>query len=74
MVTFFEYQASYWLVTYENGVLLGEAAQIEDGFVYFWFDERKGFIDASVLRQIADTLDFINEPWNKTIEEFFALK
>ena len=41
-----------------------------DGFYYYWPDGN-GHYAPHHLREIADELDRMNEPWEKQIEEYF---
>jgi hypothetical protein len=60
-----------YVVTYENGVVMGELAQDVDG-CYYWYPElRGGFISAWVLLSIGNKLNELNEPYEKELEEFF---
>lgn len=42
-----------------------------DGFYVFSPHTGSGAFTASNLRDVADYLDELNEPWNKTIDEYF---
>ena len=64
-------EAAGFDVFYENGVKLGEILAKEDGFYDFWPELRGGFWASYVLKEIADHLDRLNEPWQKDIEEYF---
>jgi hypothetical protein len=43
----------------------------DDGFYVYWPTNKFGTFDSRLLRQIADFLDWLNEPWQKQIEEYF---
>lgn len=43
----------------------------DDGFYVLWPITQKGYFTPHILRQIADLLDEMNEPWRKDIEEYF---
>lgn len=49
-----------------DDIILGD-----DGFYVFWPTTTKGAFAPHNLRQIADLLDEMNEPWRKDIEEYF---
>lgn len=59
-------------IFFKNGVFLGDLLIKEDGFYGFWPELRGGYWDSYVLREIADTLDELNAPWQKEIEKYFA--
>lgn len=44
---------------------------LDDGFYYYWV-HGKGALSAWNLRCIADELDRMNEPLQRSIEEYFA--
>lgn len=43
-----------------------------DGYVYYWPKPNGGHFSPWMLRAIADELDKINQPWQDTIDEYFA--
>lgn len=45
---------------------------LEDGYVYFWAQNRQGALSSANLREIADELDKRNAPLDAEIEAFFA--
>lgn len=45
---------------------------LEDGFYYWWPTHGVGALTSNNLREIADLLDDINEPWEEQIKEYFA--
>jgi hypothetical protein len=46
---------------------------LDDGFKYYWpSDWHKGAFSSHNLREIADFLDEVNEPWQKKIDEYFV--
>lgn len=72
MITWMQLDQWVWLAVYENGILVGEAYTETDGFLVFCFDDsNKGFIASHILRQLADGLDFLNEPWRESLDRFF---
>jgi hypothetical protein len=42
-----------------------------DGFYVYWPTKQIGAFDSRLLRQVADFLDWLNEPWQQQIEEYF---
>jgi hypothetical protein len=59
----------------DNGKAIGRFEQDVDGYFYFWEEvELDGCWTAHNLRQIADLLDKINEPYDKQVNEFFELE
>ena len=60
---------NFYQLIFTNGVVLGDALKDADGYFYFWPINRRGLWAAYVLRGIADTLDEMNEPWNKIVEQ-----
>ena len=58
-------------LVYLGTVKLGEAVKDVDGFFYFWFEKDNGSWPSCILRAIADKLDALNAPWEKTINEEF---
>lgn len=55
---------------FQNGVDLGAVYQEVDGYYVFW-PEAVGSWEAWVLRDIADLLDKMNQPWDDEVREFF---
>lgn len=45
----------------------------EDGFYRYWPNESRslGAMNSYDLRQLADYLDEVNEPWQKTLNDYF---
>lgn len=58
-------------VFHENGVKMGEFLRGDDGYYDWWpeYPSRGGSLPAYFLRNLADELDRLNEPWNKQVEE-----
>lgn len=54
---------------FNNHYVLGIAGKDVDGFYYFWFTNATGAWDAWILRDIADKLDSLNQPWKDKINE-----
>jgi len=56
-------------VHYTNNVYMGDIICKEDGF-YDWYPalNRGGYIPSWVLRELADYVDELNEPWQKQID------
>jgi hypothetical protein len=50
---------------------MGEVFVKEDGFYDWWPDKKGGYLPAEVLYAIAQTLDDLNEPYRKELEDFF---
>lgn len=46
-----------------------DVVQFEDGYYYYWPEGSIGGFSSHNLRQIADQLDKMNEPWDKIIQE-----
>ena len=63
-------------VYYDNNVFLGDIFAKEDGFYDFWpeYPGRGGYWPAYLLREIANKLDQLNEPYQKDIDTYFANK
>lgn len=62
MITFTQLDDNNYGALYNNGVLCGWASRDVDGYFYFWFDpDKTGAHHAHHLRQIADTLDELNQ-------------
>ena len=59
-------------VHYSNGVLIGDFLYSEDGYLNWWPSENKGYLPAYLLREIADTLDELNNEWDVDVKQ--ALK
>jgi hypothetical protein len=56
-------------VSYTNGMHMGEMIMAEDGY-FVWFPitpGRGGFIEAWVLRELADKLDDVNREWDEKV-------
>lgn len=49
-----------------------ETLILEDGFYYFDPQPNLGVFSAHHLREIANKLDEMNEPWEKEIANYFA--
>ena len=59
-------------LTYINGHVLGEFYREVDGYYVFVFAEPNvGCWEAHVLREIADTLDEMNAPWDAEVKAHF---
>jgi hypothetical protein len=61
-------QFQYYLC-YENGIDFGTVETSDDGYFYLWMLPTRGFIPAYVLREAADLIDELNEPWDKIVEQ-----
>lgn len=58
---------------FNNGRLIGQFEPLEDGFYYFWPQfEGGGCLTPFILREIADELDKLNQPWNDEIDKYFS--
>jgi len=60
-------------VYYYNGVECGEFLRGDDGYYDWWpeFPSNGGCLASHFLREIADKLDKLNEPWDKQIQADF---
>ena len=58
---------------FENGVYIGDILVKEDGFYDWWPPHlgRGGCWSSYVLRELADKIDELNEPYQKEMEKFF---
>ncbi len=70
-MTYVEISPNVFSVHANNDVKVGEIARAEDGFFYFWPEDRSGFWVAYMLRAIADKCDELNAPYEKEIALFF---
>lgn len=54
-----------------NSRIVGLFETLEDGYFYFYFPDilTAGCLPAHILREIAEKLDEINEPWDKIVEQ-----
>lgn len=59
-------------VLYENGIDMGIMYIELDGYYVYHPAWRGGFWSAAVMRAVADTLDVLNAPWDKKINDYFA--
>lgn len=48
-----------------------EFVTLDDGYKYWWPDKLNGCVSAYQLRELADELDKLNEPWQQEIENYF---
>jgi len=57
----------------ENGKYIGDFIVDDDGFFYFWplKDNWWGCWASYILREIADKLDELNQPWSDQIDQYF---
>ena len=60
-------------IYFENGIFLGEFIIKEDGYYDFWPEHpsKDGYWSSYVLREIANTLDELNAPYEKELNEYF---
>jgi hypothetical protein len=57
-----------YLEVFMNNIKIGELIKSEDGYFNWWADKDKsGYLPSYVLRDIANTLDSINRPWNDQV-------
>ena len=63
-------------VRFKNGKLAGQFEISDDGFYYFWpeFEKDAGYLSPYILRELADELDRLNQPWNDEIYKWFSLE
>ena len=61
-------------VGYTNGICMGEIYMEVDGYYVFEPALNGGFWDGWVLAEIAETLEEMNAPYEKHLEEYFAKK
>ena len=61
-----------WQVIHQNGAHLGELYQEVDGYYVWWPDDRRGYLEARILRAIADKLDELNEEWDQEVKRGLA--
>ena len=51
-----------------NSTHIGDILIVEDGYYEFWPElNRGGYWPSWVLRDIADKVDMLNEPWDKIV-------
>jgi hypothetical protein len=56
-------------VRYPNGVYMGDISILDDGYYAWWpLGGREGYIDTWVLRELADTVDELNEEWDNIVQ------
>lgn len=60
---------SYNVKIYNNPDM-GKIEPLEDGYYYYWPVLRPGCWSSSMMREIADKLDELNEPWDKQVMEY----
>ena len=41
-----------------------------DGFYSYWPQDRGGYIEPRHLRWMADLIDWLNEPWQRQIDDY----
>jgi len=58
------------LIFVPNGKDIGSVYQEVDGYYVFWPDG-VGFWESHMLREIADLLDAMNEPWDTEVRNYF---
>lgn len=56
-------------VIYENGVKLGTLLAGADGYYGFWPNRRTGYWSSHIMREIANKIDKLDEPWDKIVQE-----
>jgi hypothetical protein len=54
-------------VYYYNNVYLGDILVCEDGYYYYWPEQRSGFWHAEGMKAIAEVLDNLNREWDKKV-------
>lgn len=58
------------LIFVPNGKEIGDIYQEVDGYFVFW-PTGTGFWESHMLREIADLLDAMNEPWDTEVRNYF---
>ena len=68
--------SSGYEVRFKNGKLAGQFEPSDDGFYYFWpeFEKDSGYLSPYVLRELAEELDKLNQPWTDEIDKYFSLE
>lgn len=61
----------YVVMCKNNNKLLGTFERDNDGYFYFCFPDilMAGFVPYFMLREMADTLEEINEPWDAVVRQ-----
>lgn len=57
----------FYLVWHDNGVLCGELYREVDGYYVYWPSDRRGYLSAEFLRELADKLDELNKNWDEEV-------
>lgn len=56
-------------VVHQNGVRLGDLAQMEDGYYYWWPEStRSGCYEAYILHEIVEKLNDLNKEWDAVVK------
>jgi len=55
----------------DNGKIIGTFEVLDDGYFYYYFPDIlvPGAVDSSLLKEIAEKLEEVNEPWDKIVEQ-----
>lgn len=62
----------YEVYVNNNSIYIGDAIMCEDGYFNFFPDlSNGGYWPSHLLRFIADKIDEINAPWDKTVNDYF---
>lgn len=62
-----KYEQGYNVTSY-NGVDMGTLEVDVDGYYKYWPTNRIGYWEASLLRAIADLLDYVNAEWDAQVQ------
>ena len=63
---------SYDVLTSDTDVKIGMIDQLEDGFYYFVPSKGYGYYSANDLKNIANEVDILNEPWLSELDSFYS--
>lgn len=69
-------QTNTWRIALhlDNGKTIGTFEILDDGYFYYYFPDIlvPGAVDSSLLKEIAEKLEEVNEPWDKIVEQGLA--
>jgi len=55
------------IVRFNNGAILGNFTQLEDGFFYYEYQNLQGCLPSYVLKELSEALDQLNVTWENNL-------
>lgn len=63
--------SSQYVVFLRNGKGFGTIETADDGYFYYYFPTERcsGFVDTSLLKELIDKIDELNEPYDRLVDQ-----